>query len=177
MPPNDTTPLHQLSPFPMPLPQFYIIGWNLSRPDDPSEFSESLSLSSANYRNKRENMRLYTHPEIHSSILSRTNRPRHRTEFDIYSVGLVLLEVGLWRTLDSLRRKCNTDEDFRSKIRGEYCNKHLPKMGAVYCRATQRCIANDFGLQQNVPEAANGEFPLKSAFEQQVLSELSKCVA
>lgn len=168
--------LGALSPTPSPLPQLFIIGWDLSRPDSPSELSESISLSSASFQNKRENMKLYSHPEIHASLLSTNKHSRYRTEFDIYSLGLVLLEIGLWRTLDSMRRKCSSDEDFRRMLRSEYCDKLLPKMGSIYWRATQRCIANDFDLQATDSGEAE-DFPLQIAFEKQVVSQLSKCNA
>ena len=161
---------------PPPLPPFFILGWDLSRPDSPSELSESISLSSASFQNKRENMKLYSHPDIHSSLLSSNKHARYRTEFDIYSLGLVLLEIGLWLPLDSIRRKCSSDEDFRRRLRGEYCDKLLPRMGAIYWRATQRCIANDFDLQASESGEAE-DFPLQIAFEKHVVSQLSKCNA
>jgi hypothetical protein len=160
---------------PPPLPRLYIVGWDLSRPDKPSEFSESLSLSSAGFQSKGENMKLYSHPETHLLSVS-TKRVRYRAQFDLYSLGLVLLEIGLWRTLDTIRRKCSSDDDFRKRVRTEYCDKLLSKMGGAYWRATRRCLASDFDLSNPEGDTA-GDYPLQVAFEEQVVYQLEKCFA
>ncbi|KAF5582073.1 serine threonine kinase [Fusarium pseudoanthophilum] len=158
---------------PPPLPDLYLVGWDFSRPDDVLEFSESISLSSADFQSKRENMTLYSHPKVHL-LLSSTQRSRFCAEYDIYSLGLVLLEVGLWRTLDTIRRKCNNDSEFRRRVRGEYCDKLLSKTGKLYWRATQRCLAFDFDTAASDSSQIT-EYPLRVAFEQQVVSQLELC--
>ncbi|KAK8093789.1 hypothetical protein PG997_000474 [Apiospora hydei] len=82
------------------IPSLHILGWEISRPDGPFEFSESLSYSTEGTQAARENMRLYSHPTVHFASKS-TERARYRSQYDVYSLGLVLLEIGLWKTLDS----------------------------------------------------------------------------
>lgn len=166
---------------PAPLPRICVLGWDLSRPNDSSEFSESQSMPPAKFQSKRDNIRLYSHPDTHSGITSTSKsssklRNHFRAEFDIYSLGLVLLEIGLWRTLDSLRRKCESEDEFYQKLRGEFCHKLRAKMGTIYWRATQRCIANDFDLPRAGPDETE-DYLRQCAFEQQVLSQLAKCCA
>jgi hypothetical protein len=67
----------------------YIVGFNYSRPDQPNQFSEPAALPLELQR--------YRHPEY-------KNRPMqyfHRA-FDYYSLGIVLLEIGLWYPLSAM---------------------------------------------------------------------------
>ncbi|KAF6802654.1 hypothetical protein CMUS01_15292 [Colletotrichum musicola] len=133
-----------------PLPPFYLVGWDLSRPDHPMELSETLSVSTAGFKNKRDAILLYSHPEMHAHSGS-SKKPRYRAQFNIYSLGLVLLEIGLWRPLSNMRRSCkdDSDSDFRIKIITDYCDRLLPVVGEVYWRVVQRCLTNDFNDHSN----------------------------
>lgn len=155
------------------LPPFYLVGWDLSRPDHPLELSETLSVSTAGFQNKRDAILLYSHPELHAQSKS-GKTPRYRAQFDIYSLGLVLLEIGLWRTLGELRRHCKDDVEFRTKLETEYCDKLLPRVGEVYWRVVKRCLRNDFGEHSDQHEE---EFSLQFAFEKFVVSTMEKCFA
>jgi len=150
-----------------------LVGWDLSRPDNPAEFSESLSNSLENFQSQRQNIKLYSHPDV---CPTPGKRVRYRMQFDIYSLGLVLLEIGHWRTLDMIRKKCTSDEDFRQKLKYEWCDKLLSRMGTVYWRATQRCIFGDFDASLS-NEGADTDYSLQKAFQRQVVSELEKCFA
>ena len=70
------------------LPPFYVVGLDLSRPDHPSELSESFSISTEGYRSQKENIDLYSHPR---SLLKDASgkQQRFRPEYDIYSFGLI----------------------------------------------------------------------------------------
>lgn len=161
-------PTRPLTIAPAPLPTFYLLGWDLSRPDHPSELSETLSVSTSGYQSKRDIIQMYTHPDA-SRRADDTPRTRYCPRFDIYSMGLVLLEIGLWRTIDVMRSKCKNDDDFRSRIQTEYCDKLQSKMGLTYWRAVQRCLSNDFDV------SGENDFDLQLAFEKQVVSELESC--
>lgn len=158
------------------LPAFHLVGWDLSRPDHPLELSETLSVSTAGYQSKRDAILLYSHPEMHAQSKP-GKRPRYRAQFDIYSLGLVLLEIGLWRTLGELRRHCKDDVEFRVKLETEYCDKLLPKVGEVYWRVVQRCLRNDFGEQSDQNDESEEDSSLQVAFEKFVVSKMEKCFA
>lgn len=157
------------------LPSFHLVGWDLSRPDHPLELSETLSMSTAGFQSKRDAILLYSHPAIQAQSKPE-KRYRYRAQFDIYSLGLVLLEIGLWRTLEELRRHCKDDVEFRGKLETEYCDKLLPKVGEVYWRVVQRCLRNDFGQHPDQADESEG-FSLQVAFEQFGVSEMEKCFA
>ncbi|KAF6807633.1 hypothetical protein CSOJ01_08074 [Colletotrichum sojae] len=158
-----------------PFPPFYLVGWDLSRPDHPMELSETLSVSTAGFKNKRDAILLYSHPEIHAHSNS-TIKPRYRAQFDIYSLGLVLLEIGLWRPLSHMRRSCKDDPEFRHKIITDYCNRLLLNVGEVYWRVVQRCLTNDFSDDSEGGTEKEG-FPLQVGFEKSAVSEINRCFA
>ncbi|KAI3337492.1 hypothetical protein HD806DRAFT_476834 [Xylariaceae sp. AK1471] len=158
---------------PEPLPPFYLLGWDLSRPDHPSELSETLSISTSEFQSKRDRIRLYSHPEL-STASESAKRARFQPQFDIYSMGLVLLEIGLWRPIETIRHK-NLNE-FRERVHGEYCDKLLSKMGQIYWRAVQRYLYNDFSVDKE-ETAGDSDFSLQVAFEKLVVSELERCCA
>ncbi|KAF2962773.1 hypothetical protein GQX73_g10805 [Xylaria multiplex] len=161
---------------PNPLPTFYLLGWDLSRPDHPSELSESISISTLGFQSKREIVRMYTHPDVFSTKQQQGKRSRYHARWDIYSVGLILLEIGLWRTLESIRYGCKSEDEFRLRVRTEYCDRLQAKMGLVYWRAVQRCLHNDFDLED---EGLSGkeDYSLQVGFEKQVVFELERCFA
>jgi hypothetical protein len=49
-------------------------------------------------------------------------------------------------------------------------------MGALYWRATKRCLTNDFDFDESQDAVEDG-VKKQFAFEKQVVSELEKCVA
>ncbi|KAK5086150.1 hypothetical protein LTR70_010385 [Exophiala xenobiotica] len=67
----------------------YLTGYNYARSDDPAEMTEpSLSQIDAE---------LYRHP-----LSLGTSRQRYCRAFDLFSVGCILLELGLWSSLSSV---------------------------------------------------------------------------
>jgi hypothetical protein len=85
--PGKPSSLH-LKVAPKPLPSLYLLGWDLSRPDHPSELSESISISTLGFLNRKEMIQMYTHPEAMASSSLSTKRARYRPQFDIYSLGV-----------------------------------------------------------------------------------------
>ncbi|RWA03487.1 hypothetical protein EKO27_g11618 [Xylaria grammica] len=162
-----------LSKPPNPLPPFHLLGWDLSRPDHPSELSESISISTLGFQTKREMIRMYTHPDVFPINRQNGKRSRYHARWDIYSIGLILLEIGLWRTLESIRYSCKSEDEFRLRVRTEYCDRLQAKMGLVYWRAVQRCLNDDFDLADSGKE----DYSLQVGFEKQVVFELEKCFA
>ncbi|KAI1293940.1 hypothetical protein F5Y03DRAFT_326853 [Xylaria venustula] len=172
-PPSDKT---VLSKPPNPLPPFYLLGWDLSRPDHPEELTESITVSTLGLQTKREMIRMYTHPDVFLAQQKQGKRPRYNARWDIYSIGLILLEIGLWRTLDDIRRGCKSDDEFRLRVRTEYCDRLQWKMGIVYWRAVQRCLNDDFDLKHE-GLAGKEDYSLQVGFEKQVVFELERCFA
>lgn len=74
------------------LPSPYFIGFNHSRQDDPNSFS--------NKSKHRVEVIDYRHPYY----AKHGDRIRFEIRFDIFSLGLVLLEIGLWKSIKRMHK-------------------------------------------------------------------------
>lgn len=106
----------------------YLAGYEFSRPGrlrDPTQPAGDVVRS------------VYAHPAY------RGGNSRYRRLFDIYSLGVVLLEIGLWqRVVDSIRPE-QTADDIRD-LMIESCDDLGPTMGRVYLNAVLSCLNGDF---------------------------------
>lgn len=142
-------PSHRLS---QPIPPPYLIGFNHSRPDDPNSWSKMPEYSIA--------VTDYCHPEY----LKQTKQVRYQPRFDWYSLGLVLLEIGLWKTLGSMERATKpglTPEELREHILLEYVPRLDFYMGRGYTRVVRDCIEGRLGKE-------SGEFRGVADIEEQL---------
>ncbi len=115
----------------------YVVGLHKSRPDGSFWQTDGPSAD--------VHLQDYQHPD-YASI------GRYRLPFDYYSLGIVLLEVGLWRPLSSLLSKSQrlTSVEIRSKLK-ERCQSELgAKMGGAYRDVVLRCI--DGSLESDLSE-------------------------
>jgi len=103
----------------------YIVGLSYTRQDDPLTFSGGGDVNSK-----------YHHPEY---IMLGANRTRFQREFDYYSLGLVLLEIGLWSTIDDM-----TKAPSARQRHDELWTKRVPLlshyMGTKYENAVRTCL-------------------------------------
>ncbi|KAL9579125.1 MAG: hypothetical protein Q9212_005287 [Teloschistes hypoglaucus] len=121
-----------------PIPPPHLVGFNYSRPDDPDSWSKMPEYSVA--------VTDYCHPEY----LKQAKRIRYQPRFDWYSLGLVLLEIGLWQTLGSMKRA--TKPGLSPKELMEHILlKHVPQldfyMGRGYRKVVRDCIEGRLGVE------------------------------
>ena len=139
----------------------YLKGFEFSRPE------QGRSSLKANFD---PNIILYRHPERQGAPTKYFDK-----EHDIYAVGVVLLEIGLWRTVTSVFKKRidrvlqgkpkMEPEDVRKELL-KLARKHLPtEMGTKYCQAVQTCLSGDFGILHDDKQRTN----LALEFRHQVL--------
>lgn len=116
-----------------PIPVPYIIGFNHSRPDDPESFSDDSQYSLA--------VTDYRHPEY----LQGRDRVRYQIKFDYYSLGLVLLEIGIWRPLDRLTKgKRDLKPKDLARFILEECVPQLDfYVGVSYRNVVSRCLTGE----------------------------------
>lgn len=137
------------SPTRIPVP--FIIGFNHSRPNDPNSFSNETeySLDVTDYR----------HPEY----LQGGNRVRYQIKFDYFSLGLVLLEIGLWRPLDRLTKgKQGIKPEALANFILEECVPQLDfYVGVSYRDMVNRCLTGEpkFGPPDSTWNTSGSESP------------------
>ncbi|KAI4256255.1 MAG: hypothetical protein L6R42_006322, partial [Xanthoria sp. 1 TBL-2021] len=110
----------------------YIIGFNHSRPDEPSAFTDGPGMGG--------NSRAYQHPQYAA------RKYHFRPEFDYFSLGLILLEIGIWSSLPSMTagRKLATPEQQRQHLLSRYTPLLGHHVGREYAAAVRVCL-EDFG--------------------------------
>jgi hypothetical protein len=60
--------------------------------------------------------------------------------YEIYSLGLVLLEIGLWLPLSRFWKPKYNTATFRNRIRHQYVPKLASKCGSAYMQVVQKCL-------------------------------------
>ncbi|KAI4264149.1 MAG: hypothetical protein L6R42_000730 [Xanthoria sp. 1 TBL-2021] len=141
----------------------YLKGFEFSRPD--------LGKSSGRADFNPEH-NLYRHPE-------RQNVPdtRFMKEHDLYAVGVVLLEIGLWTTIPRLFHKhieaARQDRPFPQPITIQnqllkLAQKLPASLGEGFKAAVSMCLTGDFGVEKDDKQQAN----LGLAFREHVLDVL-----
>ncbi|CAH0057454.1 unnamed protein product [Clonostachys solani] len=113
-------------------------------------------------------LRIYQHPNyIHG-------KTRYREEFDYYSTGLILLEIGLWSTLTTLTKSRTFQGASPMKFREMIIERKVPElresMGRRYMEATEACLQGEFTLSPL--EAEGGGLTSNSSFKTLVIDKI-----
>jgi len=107
----------------------YLLGFDASRPDHMGE----MSVASKNPASSD----LHRHP----NSLNGMSRKPYCKSFDIYSLGLVLLEIGLWKVLQTYHKPHYNAEKFRDKVVIQNLVPNLgSKTGKLYREVVERCL-------------------------------------
>ncbi|KAH7377753.1 hypothetical protein BKA66DRAFT_156338 [Pyrenochaeta sp. MPI-SDFR-AT-0127] len=81
---------------------------------------------------------IYRHPDDPKSTGLRNTR--YDPHFDMYSLGLILLEVGLWQPLADLWKHKYTLNDFKQRIEEVYIRRLASKCGTAYMQVVRDCF-------------------------------------
>jgi len=97
---------------------------------------------------------------------------RFRKLFDYYSVGLLLLEIGIWRTAKSMSdaHPLHSPEALRTEFVTRYIPELPYSMGEIYYRATKACLMGEIGTIDTPEE------DVVTAFQTLVVDRLQTCV-
>jgi hypothetical protein len=107
----------------------YVLGFDASRPDHMGEMSVASKNSTASD--------LHRHPNSLDGI----SRQPYCKSYDIYSLGLIMLEIGLWKVLQTYHKPHYSVERFRDKIVIQNLVPNLgSKTGRVYREVVERCL-------------------------------------
>lgn len=113
-------------------------------------------------------LRSYQHPEY----LER--QERYREEFDYYSVGMLLLEIGFWSTLSSITKDDHfqgvSDEEFRKQVLATRVPQLRITMGTRYMEATRICLEGGFAGRPG--DSGDTEDTWYASFQSQVIDRI-----
>ncbi|KAI9676991.1 MAG: hypothetical protein M1817_006830 [Caeruleum heppii] len=116
---------------PTPLTHPYLTGYSTSRPTSLTEMTSPPPTSTYGGAD------LYRHP----SSLGLWRQP-YRKAFDIYSLGLVLLEIGLWKSMREFYRPRHGVEGFLEKVvRPVLVGRLGGRCGRRFQGVVERCLA------------------------------------
>lgn len=137
----------------------YTIGFNRSRPDDALAFTTgALEMSDS----------LHRRPEY------RSDGARYRPECDYYSLGIMLLEIGLWTRIKEMTEewKVSSDRILQQELLARQVPSLAAYMGTAYREAVRVCIAGDFGLDESAGGDSKAKPALSFRSEELVVSRL-----
>lgn len=143
-------------------------GFNISRPDDLGAVSDKL------YPDPETG--IYKHPEVQGL----NGRPPSRYHYlhDIYSLGTVLLEIGVWIVLKDLYRGNQTGDAFRQRLMAKVSLLGV-SMGENYMIVVRKCLEGRFdGMHHfHVQEMETQDYilNLQRSFYWEVVRTLKEC--
>lgn len=109
-----------------------VTGFQFARPAGGDQISLPITQSQAS-------LALYHHPDVRMSHLQGSTKPyvRYMAKHDIFSLGVVLLEIGVWQRVASLKLTGSEPIDLQ-----RYAEAHLPYlMGKGYAKIVDRCLS------------------------------------
>ncbi|KAG8528689.1 uncharacterized protein KY384_006376 [Bacidia gigantensis] len=146
------------------LSTFRLIGFNYSRESD-------IGITTKGPPEDRH-VRNYQHPEYRKNI----GKIRFRESFDYYSLGLVLLELGRWKSLRSMTKvkeiQLLAPQDLKTHLLEEEVTQLKSFMGVYYHDAVAAC----FG-EFHAKEVGSSNKQVWYDFDQKVVQRLVNCLA
>ncbi|KAH9218774.1 kinase-like domain-containing protein [Leptodontidium sp. 2 PMI_412] len=143
----------------------FFLGFQYSRPNEPNTFTLG----------PPENPELldYCHPTYLKGAT------RHLPEFDYYSLGLVLLEIGYWKRVKSIVSNFDDEDQSPEKLRewllGNPVEELHMVMGRVYQEAVRTCLT--FQSKSSLDQKCLVPVDVQEEFEEKVLAKLRICRA
>ncbi|KAI9713897.1 MAG: hypothetical protein M1820_000627 [Bogoriella megaspora] len=128
----------------------FVLGFESSRPEHLSEMSAAPMPSS-------HMPDLYRHPDSLGVF-----RQKYQKAFDVYSLGLVLLEIGLWTSIRAYWKPKYSPTVFRQKIISGMVPALGAKTGSRYKNVVERCLRYGGSTQEVINPPVYDDKPEKS---------------
>lgn len=122
---------------------------------------------------------LFAHPDYDFS-----DRQRYLKAYDVYSLGLMLVQIAMWQPLETLATGAGGRQKFRLAML-EKVGELEQEVGKVYARVVARCLTGDLECETRPTQVvsmttdedrlADNEWQMK--FVQNVVQQLDKCYA
>jgi serine/threonine protein kinase len=139
----------------------YFLGFLSSRQNEESAFTEGPT-DDARHKD-------YQHPEY------LRGKERFRAEFDYYSLGLTLLELGLWSSLDKIIASSDCVGRSPEDVREMLLKKRVPHLGQAMGELYQCAV--DVCLRGNFIDKGSSSLETCLKFKEQVVDRLASCKA
>jgi serine/threonine protein kinase len=143
--------------------QPYITGFGYSRPDEPCAFTEGPAEGS--------DYKYYQDPEYLK------NQLRYRHDFDYFSLGIVFLEIGLWKSLKSVTKGWDGPPEELCK---QLLKRRVPllkySMGVRFFDVVNICLTGDWGISRPPEDTNESRMALCLRFEKLVIEKLAECL-
>lgn len=157
----------------------YLLGWSTARPRTEQMNIWSMGSQENTATHRPLEQELYRHPERYETVTA-----AFTAKHDIYSVGIVLLEIALWTTMSkqfaspiakAQEKGALPPVDIVTKALSKLSLDHrvAQEMGEGYARLVRRCLETDF----EVGEHDEQESGLLGQFQALVVDKLSLGVA
>ncbi|CAF9940906.1 MAG: hypothetical protein HETSPECPRED_002674 [Heterodermia speciosa] len=78
---------------------------------------------------------IYRHPRT-----NRGERSAYKPAYDLYSLGIILIEIGLWMPISRLWKTRYSRSDFKVRLQRVYIRKLAAKCGTTYMRVVENCL-------------------------------------
>jgi hypothetical protein len=88
----------------------------------------------------------------------------------MYSLGLILLEIGMWVPLSDLFKPKYSLKDFKNRIENVWVRKLAGKVGTAYMQAVKDCL----GAASQRPGSASSRVSLSQTYTR-ILGRLKRC--
>ncbi|KAL4999434.1 prion-inhibition and propagation-domain-containing protein [Aspergillus recurvatus] len=165
--------------------QPYLSGFDYARPDSPDEMTIKPEADEFCDRYRHPQC---THPDSRNTI-------PFRRQFDVYGLGILLMEIGRWETVDRMHKDYSAQkaraaakgsvvapvslEGFQRYLRTRCVESLAFRMGTIYTNAVKFCLHGATEVEGDTPavSAVDGEQELISRFNRDVVAELAKCTA
>ena len=116
---------------------------------------------------------IYQHPGLGYS-----NQKPYRCAHDQYSLGLILLEIGLWMPIGKFWKSKYTRHDFKTRLQDIYLKKLSAKCGDGYMKVVLHCLTaveRDPFNDQNEHLGSKSKSDMETRFQQTVIVPLERC--
>ncbi|KAK6343341.1 hypothetical protein TWF730_010932 [Orbilia blumenaviensis] len=149
----------------------YLAGFDIARQDlDSSKTEPPAQHVLSKYATTQLNR--YRHPE---AVIIRGTGPQYPTEspkfkpwYDLWSLGVVLLEIAYWHPIQAFHEPEKSLEEFRARLQGECTELLRTRVGDLYFGAVKACMSG-------WPECSPDERVLE--FDSKVLHKIRLCNA
>ena len=159
-----------ISQRPVSLEAPYFTGFALSRPDSPAVDSSLIA--------PLEEVAIYRHRDVQGAGGRAISR--YRAIYDVYSLGIVLVEIGTWRTIQRFYPRAPApDFDFARYLVQNVLPRIGVSMGENYMNVVRKCLGGSFerltGFNQNEYNSMSYKNSVREGLLWEVVSVLRDC--